>query len=116
MINKMTFSFIVFALAIALGATSYTLNLPKPAVVNGTELKAGEYKVEVSGTKATLKSGKTVVETEVSVENLPSKTYQSSACCMGEDGKYHLHELRPAGTNMKLTIKDAAKDSAAGGR
>src|SRR5947209_1139397 len=94
MTKKIALSLFVFALALALGASNYSLNLTKPAVVNGTELKAGEYKVELNGNKAVIKSGKNSVETEVNVEELPAKTYQSTACCLGEDGKYHLQELR----------------------
>ena len=108
-------SLFAFALAIAVGASSYTLNLQKPAVVNGTELKAGDYKVEVNGTKATIRNKQTSVDAEVTVETMPSKTYQSTACCLGEDGKYKLQELRLGGTNMKLLFKDGGKDSAVAG-
>ncbi len=115
MTKKIALSLFVFALAAALGASSYSVNLPKPAVVNGTEIKAGEYKVEVNGSKAILKSGKTSVETDVTVDTLPSKAYQSTACCLGEDGKYHLQELRLGGSNIKLTIKESGHDSAVAG-
>ena len=106
----------IFALAISLGASNYNLTLSKPALVNGTELKAGEYKVEVNGTKATIKNGKTSVETDVVVDTLPSKSNQSSACCLAEDGKYRLQELRLGGSNLKLTIKEGSKGSAVAGQ
>ncbi len=115
MSKKIAFSLFVFALAVALGASSYSVNLPKPAVINGTEVKAGDYKVEVNGGKATFKSGKTTVEADVTVDTLPSKAYQSTACCLGEDGKYHLTELRLGGSSMKLTIKETGHDSAVAG-
>jgi hypothetical protein len=116
MTKNIALSLFLFALAVALGASSYSLNLNKPAVVNGTELKAGEYKVDLVGNKATIRNGKNSVETEVTVEDLPSKIYQSTACCLGEDGKYRLQELRLGGTNKKLTIKDSGKDGVAAGR
>ena len=106
MTKKLALSLFIFALAVALGASSYSLNLSKPAVVNGTELKAGDYKVEVNGSKAVIKNSKTSVEAEVNVENLPTKANQSTACCLAEDGKYRLQELRLGGTNMKLTFKE----------
>lgn len=109
------FSLLTVAIAIAWGATAYRVNLPKPAVVSGTELKAGDYKVEVNGNKVTLKNGKSTVETEATVENGATKFSQSSACCLAEDGKYRLQELRIGGTNTKLIFKDSAKDGAAGG-
>ena len=115
MIKKLVFSLFIFALAISLGASNYSLTLSKPAIINGTELKAGEYKVEVNGTKALIKNGKTSVSADVVVETLPNKTNQSSACCLAEDGKYRLQELRPSGSNMKLTIKESAKEPAVAG-
>ncbi len=115
MSKKIAFSLFVFALAVALGASSYSVTLSKPAVINGTELKAGDYKVEINGSKATIKSGKTSVETDVTVDTLPAKAYQSTACCLGEDGKYHLQELRLGGSNIKLTIKETSHDSAVAG-
>jgi hypothetical protein len=42
-------------------ATRFSLSLTEPTTVAGTKLKAGDYKVEVSGTEATFKSeGKSV--------------------------------------------------------
>jgi hypothetical protein len=112
MTKKIAFSLMTFALALAFGATvsTYHLSLSKPAVVSGTEFKAGDYKVELDGNKATLKSGKNSVETEVNVENNGTKFSQTTACCLGEDGKYHLQELRLGGTTTKLTFKETGKD------
>ena len=115
MTKKIAVSLFIFALAVAVGASTYSVNLPKPAIVGGTELKAGDYKVELNGTKATIRNNKNSAEAEVTVENSPTKFYQSTACCLAEDGKYRLQELRLGGTNMKLTFKDTAKDSAPAG-
>jgi hypothetical protein len=115
MIKKVALSLTTFALAIALGATKYRVNLPKPAVVAGTELKAGDYKVEIIGDKAILKNGKSSVETDVSVENGANKYYETSACCLAEDGKYRLQELRIGGTNTKLLFKNTPAGGAVAG-
>ena len=115
MTNKLALSLLTFALAISLGASNYSLTLSEPAIINGTELKAGEYKIEVNGTKAVIRNGKTSVATDVVVDTLPAKSNQSSACCLAEDGKYRLQELRLGGSNMKLTIKESSKDSAVAG-
>ena len=113
MTKKIVLSLMTFALAFAFGATvsTYRLTLAKPAVISGTEFKAGDYRVELDGNKATLKSGKTSVETDVIVKTSPSKFNQTTACCLGEDGKYHLQELRLGGTATKLTFKETGKDS-----
>ena len=116
MTKKIIFVLFILALAVALGASNYNLNLAKPAVINGTELKSGDYKVELNGDKAIIKNGKSSVEAEVNVETLPAKTYQSTACCLAEDGKYRLQEIRLGGTNLKLTFKDTEKTGAVAGR
>lgn len=115
MTKKLALSLFIFALAVALGASSYTLNLSKPAIVNGTELKPGDYKVEVRDGKAVIKNGKTSVEADVNVSTVETKAYQSTACCLGDDGKYRLTELRLGGSNMKLTFKETNKDGAVAG-
>ena len=93
-----------FAIAIALGAANYHINFSKPAVVGDSELKSGEYKLELNGNKATLKNGKTTVEADVSVETSPAKFAETSQCCL-ENGKYRLHEIRIGGTNTKVVFR-----------
>lgn len=113
--KKIAVSLLLFALAVAFGATSYHVNLEKPAVVAGTELKAGDYKLELTGNKAVIKNGKSTVEADVAVENTATKFQRTSTCCLSEDGsKYQLQEIRVGGTNMKLMFKSPA-DPATGG-
>ncbi len=105
MTKKLVLVFAMFAVALAWAASGYTVNLQKPAIVAGAELKPGDYKLELNGDKATLKHGKTSVEAEVTVENGATKFSQTSTCCLGEDGKYRLEEIRVGGTNTKVTFK-----------
>lgn len=99
-------AFAFLAAALAWAASSYTVNLPKPAVVAGSQLKPGDYKLEINGSKAILKHGKTEVEADVTVETGSTRYAETSACCMSEDGKYRLQEIRVGGTNTKLTFKE----------
>lgn len=113
--KKIAVSLLLFALAVAYGATSYHVNLEKPAVLAGTELKAGDYKLEVNGNKAVIKNGKSTVEADVAVENNKTKFQRTSTCCLSDDGsKYQLQEIRVGGTTMKLTFKSPT-DTATGG-
>lgn len=105
---KKNFAFLTFTAALAWAGAGSTVNLPKPAVLAGTELKPGDYKLELNGTTAVLKHGKVSVEAPVTVENGPNKYSQTSACCLGDDGKYHLQEIRVGGTNTKITFKEDA--------
>ncbi len=96
----------VFALSFCLGASDTQINLDKSAVVAGTSLKAGTYKVHVEGGKATLKSSKASVEAPVTVETGNTKFAKTTACCLTPDGVYDLKEVRVGGTNQKLLFKD----------
>lgn len=97
---------VIFAVALAWAASGHTVKFTKPAIVGSTEIKPGDYKLELNGSKATLTKGKTTVEADVTVEDGANKFDQTSACCLGEDGKYRLTEIRVGGTNTKVTFKE----------
>ncbi len=59
---KLTFGLAALALGIANAASSYKVKVFEPLWVGSTELKAGEYKVEMMGDKAVFKMGKSTVE------------------------------------------------------
>jgi hypothetical protein len=108
MIRNIAVLFVLFAVAVGWAAAGYNVTLSKPAVVGGTEIKAGNYKLELDGDKAVLRNGKTSVEADVTVETNPLKFDRTSACCVGEDGKYHLQEIRVGGTTTKVTFKESS--------
>jgi hypothetical protein len=101
--RKLCILFLTMALAIAIAgaATKYNVTLYQPSVVNGTELKPGDYKVEVTGDKATFKLGKTTVEVPVKVEETTQKN-DTNAIRYVEGGK--LQEIRIGGTHTKLVF------------
>src|ERR1035438_8650496 len=60
-------AFAILALAVATAGTvpgthTYTINLIQPAVVNGAQLKPGEYRLSVEATKVTLVQGKLTID------------------------------------------------------
>jgi len=59
---KLLLSGCVFSLGVGLAASSYTVKIVDPTWIGQTELKPGDYKVQLEGDKAQLKMGKTVVE------------------------------------------------------
>ena len=59
--------FLIAGLAVA-SARSYTVSLFETATVGSTELKPGEYKIEVNDQKAVIHSGKVRTESNVKVE------------------------------------------------
>ncbi len=114
MTKNIPVAFVFFAVALAWAASGYHVNFQKPAVVNGTEIKAGDYKLELDGNKAILKHGKTAVEADVVVETAPGKFASTSVCCLGEDGKYRLKEIRVGGTDNKVTFKQNSAEENSG--
>jgi hypothetical protein len=55
-------------LGVAIAASSYKVKLDAPLSICSTELKAGEYKVEMQGDRAVFKSAKTVIEVPATTE------------------------------------------------
>ena len=94
--------FLVAGLALA-SARSYTLNLLQPSMVGNTELKPGEYKVEVNDSKATIKKGKVEATSDVKVEEGTTKFDTTSVRYVNSaDGKVKIQEIRLGGTKTKL--------------
>ena len=57
MMKKMALLFVVMALSVAFAET-YKVSLWQPALLGGTELKAGNYKVDVTDSKVVFTQGK----------------------------------------------------------
>ena len=105
---------VLFALAAsaAFAASSYHVTLYKATTVNGAQLNPGDCKIELQGDKVVIKQGKTTVEANVTVENAQQKFALSSVGY--EDGSStQLHDVRLAGTTMKLLFGGAAKSEGA---
>jgi hypothetical protein len=102
--QKILIGFTTLALAVASAAASYKVTFFQPSLINGTELKAGDYKIEVNDNKAVVKSGKNVVEADVKVETSNEKFSTTSVRYNSADGKYRVQEIRLGGTNTKLVF------------
>jgi hypothetical protein len=106
--KRLGFIAFVFAAATLFAATAHHFTLDKPAVINGTELKAGEYKLEITGDKVTISSKKMTAEAPARVESAAEKFRSTTVCCLGDTGKYNLQEIRLGGTNQKLVLSSDA--------
>ncbi|MGE5487610.1 MAG: hypothetical protein ACM3ZB_07300 [bacterium] len=103
--KKLMLAFLVLALSVA-SAKTYNVRLHQPSVVGDTELKAGDYKLDVQDTKIVLKGEKVAVESVVKVETVDSKYPSTSVRYANADGKNRLQEIRLGGTNMKLVLSN----------
>jgi len=99
--------FVLFAASVSLvfaGAMSSKVTLFQPSLLNGVELKPGEYKIEVDGDKMVLRNGKTKAEAAIKTEQGDAKFGSTSIRYMNGDGKYRITEIRIGGTNTKLVV------------
>lgn len=100
------------AMAFASAAEHYTVTLHQSTMVAGTELKAGDYKVEVNGNKAILTSGKKSVEAPVKVETGDQKYSATTVRYATAGGNYQIDEIRVGGTKTKIVFDSSAEASA----
>ena len=106
MFTKCLMAFATLSLAVASAATQ-TVTLYQPAMINGTELKAGEYKMTLDGDRVVLSRGKQKVEAGVMVETTETKNQKTTMRFDNSEGKFRLQEIRPGGTSQRLVITDA---------
>ena len=95
---------VVAGLAVA-GTRSYTVSLTMANMLGTTELKPGDYKLEVDGDKAILRQGKMQTESPVKVEEADKKFDNNVVRYVnGADGKAHIQEIRIGGTRTRLVF------------
>ncbi len=104
--KKIVLGFATLALAIASAATNYKVTLFQNSTIGGTELKPGEYKLEVNDNKVVVKSGKKTIEADVKVETANEKFGATSVRYNTADGKNQVQEIRLGGTNTKLVFSN----------
>src|SRR5271155_562713 len=104
---------VMFALGIsaAYAASSYHVTLYKATTINGTQLKAGDVKLELQGDKVVIKQGKTSVESNVTVQNVEHK-FNASSVTYNAEATDQVQEIRLGGTATKLLFDSGAKTAA----
>ena len=108
---KLTFGLTILALGIASAASSYSFKLSNSVSIGSTQLKAGEYKVEMVGDKAVFKSGKSVVEVPATLGK-SDQMYHYTAL-VSENSK--IVEIDLAGTTSKILFSPAVQQNSGGG-
>lgn len=101
--KRLIVALLVCSFAVA-ASKSYTLNLWQPAVLAGTELKAGQYRLEVDGDKIRLKAGRESIEAAVKVENTGTRHRATTLVMEDSNGKLHIKEILLGGTDTKLVV------------
>lgn len=106
MLKKFVLAFAILAIALATAGTvpgshTYTITIIQPTVVNGTQLKPGEYRLFVDVTKVELKKGKDSIELPNAKVETGDKKFDTTAIrYMGDK----LAEIRIGGTKTRVVI------------
>jgi hypothetical protein len=98
--TKLMFAVATLGLGVASAASSYSVKFYNDMWVGGTELKAGDYKVELQGDKAVFKTGKNVIEVPAALA-ASDKKYDFTSL-VSVDKK--LHEIDLGGTKSKIVF------------
>ena len=105
MFKKFVLAFAILGLAVA-SAESYRLTLSQPSKLNGKQLKAGDYRLNVENSKVTIVNGKESVEVPAKVETADTKFENTAVRYTGTGDKVTITEIRVGGTKMKLLFED----------
>ncbi len=101
MLNKLALTFTLgSALAVFAASNTYKVSILDDTTVEGKQVKAGDYKLELANNTATLKHGKDVIEVPAHTEQ--AQTKYGSTQIQFVDNK--LHEIHIGGTSTKVVF------------
>jgi len=103
MLKKWLVVFAFAGLAVA-SAKTYSITLISPTMVGKTELRPGDYKLKLDGSKAILTNSSTrkSLETDVQVDHSGRKFEQTAVDTLTTAGTDHLEAIELGGTMVKL--------------
>jgi len=105
--SKLMLSFGVLAVAVASAASSYRVTMSQAFLVGTTEMKAGDYRLEVDGDKVVFMDGKRMAGSATAkIETGDEKFARNTVRFSNGDGKYHLQEIHLGGTKTKLVFEN----------
>ena len=87
-------------------AKSYSLQLLNSAMLGNTELKAGDYQVEVIDQKAVITKGKLRIENPVTMGTADQKFPATTVVLSESNGKQRIQEIHLGGTTTKLVFAE----------
>jgi hypothetical protein len=101
-LTKLTLGLATLALGIA-GAASYSFTVTDPIWIGNTQLKPGQYKVEMQGGEAVFKNGKQTVEAPAVEEKADKKFPYTSF----ESVDSKVREIHLGGTSTTIKLMNA---------
>jgi hypothetical protein len=111
MLNKSIFTFVLAGGIAAFAASNtYKVNILQDSVVEGKQIKAGDYKIEVGNSTAVLKHGKQTVEVSAHTEQSQSK-YSNTQVRYVDNS---ISEIHVGGTMTKIVFTGGSGSAAVG--
>ena len=111
-IQRLTLAISVFALGVASAASGYHVTLSSPIWAGATELKPGEYQVQVENGKAVFKNKKTTVEVPAKMETANSKFQSTALNSTKSGGKEKLEAIEIGGTTTRIVMESSGAQNA----
>jgi alkyl sulfatase BDS1-like metallo-beta-lactamase superfamily hydrolase len=105
MVKRFVLAFAILGLAVA-SAETYRVTLSQPSKIEGKQLKAGEYRLNLENSKLTIVSGKQSVEVPVKVQTGETKFESTAVRYTGTGDQVSIQEIRIGGTKTKLVFAD----------
>jgi hypothetical protein len=114
-IQRLTLALSVFALGVASAASGYHVTITAPLWAGATELKPGEYQVQVENGKAVFKSNKdkkNTVEVPAKMETANAKFQTTALNSAKSGGKEKLEAIEIGGTNTRIVMESSGAQNA----
>ena len=105
MTQRFLLAFLLAALAVA-SAKTYTISFNQPVTVAGTQLQAGDYRLNLDSDKVVITNGKLSAQTPVKVEESDTKFRTTHMRLTNTDGKMLVQEIDLGGTKTKLVFNN----------
>ena len=112
MLKRLIVAFAILALAVAFAGTvptvggNFRITLPQASVLQGNDLKPGDYRMTVTADKVTLAMGKVSVDAAAKVETVEKKFETTTIRYQEKNGKMVIAEIRIGGSKTKVLFSE----------
>jgi hypothetical protein len=102
--KKATLAGLTLALAAFAASNTFHVTFDSAAWIGTSEVKPGNYKIQIEGDKAVLKSGKNVIEAPAKLETANHKFQTSGVVLNTVNNKPTVEEIQIGGTNERIVF------------
>jgi hypothetical protein len=103
--KKIMLAVATFALTALAASNTFHVTFDDAAWIGGTQVKAGDYKIQVEGDKAVIKSGKNVIEAPAKLE---TGDHRFDTTGVVKDSKGKVQEIQIGGTKERIVFQTAS--------